>query len=370
MAVRKDSIDKGFLGIVTLLLVVGLVILTSASSAFSEKKLGSPYEFLWRQLLLGVGAGMVFFLIALRIPIRLLKKGAPLILLLAIGLVALVFMPALGGKVKGAHRWIYIGSYSFQPSEVLKFAYIVYLAAWMSARRKQLESFSQGFLPFLVLTIIAGFLILLEPDLGTLGVMTITGLALFMFGGGQPAHMLVAAILGLLLVGAVSISGYRQDRLSVFIDYWRGKDINTLEEGYQFNQGLIAIGSGGFFGKGLGLSRQKFQYLPEAHNDAIFAIVAEELGFVGVIGLFVGFIVFCLRGMMIASRAKDSFSAFLAAGLTLLIVVQVCVNIAALSGLVPITGVPLPFLSYGGSALAILLFEMGVLFNISRTRLV
>lgn len=368
MAVKHASIDKGFLGIVMLLLVVGLVILTSASSAFSEKKLGSPYEFLWRQLVLGVGTGMIFFFVALRIPIHLLKRHTFFLLFFTMLLVLLVFVPALGGKVKGAYRWIYVGAYSFQPSEILKFGYIVYLAAWMSAHHKQLKSFSQGLMPFLIITSASGFLLVLEPDLGTLGVITISGLALFAFGGGRLVHIAIAALLGVLLIISLSVSGYRQDRLSVFIDYWKGNDINTLAEGYQFNQGLIAIGSGGFFGKGLGLSRQKFQYLPEAHNDAIFAIVAEELGFLGVTALFAGFIIFCIRGMMIAVRAKEPFAAFLAVGITLLVIVQVCINVAALLGLVPVTGVSLPFLSYGGSALAVLLFEMGILFNISRIR--
>ncbi|MEK7576569.1 MAG: putative lipid II flippase FtsW [Patescibacteria group bacterium] len=360
--------DKYFLSIILLILVAGLIALGSASGALSQKAYGTPYRFLWKQLVYGVGTGSILFFAAFFIPISLYKKYAAPILICSLLLLVLVFIPALGGaSLKGAARWIHVGPFSFQPSEVVKLALVIYLAAWMAAKKKDISTFMHGFLPFLIILGVISIFLINEPDIGTLGVVAVTSLALFFMGGGRAAQIFAGIILGIiLLLILVKIAGYRQDRITVFLNTWQGKEVNLQDEGYQINQALIAIGSGGFMGKGLGMSRQKFSYLPEPAGDAIFAVVAEEFGFFGsviVLGLFFAFFV---HGMMISARAKDHFSQLLAGGIIFLVVVQVIINIGALSGLLPLTGIPLPFISYGGTALAFLLFEMGIVLQISK----
>jgi cell division protein FtsW len=364
----KKRIDIYFVWIVFFLLITGLIALGSASAGISQKCCGTPYWYLWKQLIFGVGAGALLFAAALLIPVSFYKNYAPLLLIASIFLLLCVFIPAFGGtSLKGAARWIHIGSFSFQPSEFVKLALVIYLAAWMTAKKKEVSSFTLGFLPFIIIVGIVSIFLIKEPDVGTLGVITFTALALFFIGGGKPGQILFAIVLGLIvLIALVKISGYRQDRITVFLNTWLGKDVNLLSEGYQFDQSLIAIGSGGFFGRGLGLSRQKFLYLPEPAGDAIFAIYAEEFGFFGSMVLFALFMAFCIRGMMIASRAKDLFSQLLAGGIILLVATQVFINVGALIGLLPLTGIPLPFVSYGGTALAFLLFEMGIIVKISK----
>lgn len=363
--------DKYFLTIIILILFVGLIALGSASGALSQKSYGTPYRFLWKQLFYGVGTGSILFFAAFFIPVSLYKKYAAPILIASLFLITLVFIPALGGvSLKGASRWIHIGSISFQPSEAVKLAVVIYLAAWMTAKKKEVPSFLFGFLPFLVIIGIVSIFLISEPDVGTLGVVAIASLALFFMGGGKPTQIFLAILLGIsVLFILVKFEGYRQDRITVFLHSWQGKNVNLQDEGYQINQALIAIGSGGFFGKGLGMSRQKFAYLPEPAGDAVFAVVAEEFGFFGSIIMLGLFFAFFIRGMMISARAKDHFSQLLAGGIILLVIVQVVINIGALSGLLPLTGIPLPFISYGGTALAFLLFEMGIVSQISKNKL-
>lgn len=360
--------DVYFLWSVFLLLAAGLLALASASAGLSENKYGTPYYFLTRQLLFGVGGGLILFLIALRIPISFYKTYAPHLLIGSIFLLLVVFIPTLGGTtIKGAARWIQLGPLSFQPSELLKLTLVMYLAAWMTAKKKEISSFSLGLIPFLVIVGIVSVFLIKEPDIGTLGVIALTSLGLFFVGGGRPGQIFFAVFLGVFfLFILIQFAGYRQDRLTVFINTWVGKEVNTQNEGYQYNQALIAIGSGGFFGKGLGLSMQKFLYLPEPAGDAVFAIFAEEFGFFGSSILFFLFLAFFIRGMLIAGHEKDHFAQLFACGIMLLVMVQVIVNIGALTGLLPLTGIPLPFVSYGGSALALLLFEMGIMVRISK----
>lgn len=363
MIAKKSGIDKPLFFIILGLLVVGLMVLTSASSAIAQKKSGTPYYFLWRQLGFGVGVGTLLFLAALRIPIAFYRKYAHIILIASLLLLLLVFIPPFGAKTKGAYRWIYVGPFSFQPSEVVKLSIVVYLSAWLAARRKEIASITLGFLPFLVITGFVGLFLILEPDIGTLGVLLLTALGLFFLGGGRIGQIAFAVVLGLFLIFLlVRFGGYRQDRIMVFLNP-RADIQNT---GYQLDQALIAIGSGGFLGRGLGLSRQKFYYLPEPAGDAVFAVYVEEFGFVGSIAMLALFFAFLVRGMLISAGAKDYFSQLLGAGITLLVIVQVAINVGALSGIIPLTGIPLPFISYGGSALAFLLFEMGILLQISR----
>lgn len=354
--------DKQLVGLIACLIVIGFIMLASASVALSEKERGYAYYYLYRQALLGLGLGSIFMATALRLPMTFWKKWAPLLFAGGLMLLVLVLIPPFGHKVNGARRWIYLGSASFQPSEFAKIFFVLYLASWMSGHKKDLHHITRGFVPFLGITGAMCGLILLQPNMSTMGITALTGLGMYFLGGGRLRHIMLAGLIGILAFGILVASGYRRDRVMTFLN----PHTDQTNSGYQIKQSLIAIGSGGFFGRGLGLSRQKFQYLPEPAGDAIFAILAEELGLLGaasVLGIFFWLII---RGMMVAAHAKDMFSQLVASGIVLLVAIQVVVNVGALSGIMPLTGIPLPFISYGGTALAVLLFEMGLLLQISR----
>lgn len=365
MKASRATIDRTMLLIIGLLLVIGFITLTSASFNVSEHRFGTPYYYVKKQILQGLGLGLILFWLGLKIPVDYYKKYAPYLLIGSLFLTVLVFIRGIGITSGGAARWIGVGPFSFQPSEVLKISFVMYLAAWLAARKKALARFDEGFIPFLIITGVGSFFLILEPDIGTLGVITLTSLLLYAAGGGKRKHIFLAIVLGLIALGIfVFAEDYRRERLLAFFH----PEVDPQDTSWHINQALIAIGSGGLFGQGVGLSRQKFQYLPEPASDAIFAVYAEEAGFLGTLFLLALFMAFLLRGMMIAARAKDYFSQLLGVGITLLVIVQVIINIAAISGLFLLTGIPLPFLSFGGTALAFLLFEMGVLLRISRGR--
>lgn len=358
--------DRVLFGVIGFLVIFGLLILTSASIGHSIKKFGNPYSSLVHQLIFGVGVGVFLFWAGLRIPISLYKRFAPHLLVISIALLLLMFVSKIGFSTGNATRWIRIGPLSFQPSELLKLAVVVYLAAWMHSRRKEISSFTLGFIPFLLITGIVSIFLYREPDIGTLGVIALTSLGIFLLGGGRASQTAMAVLLGLVILGIIIMAEpYRRDRFFIFLN----PDAEIQGRGYQINQARIAIGSGGLFGRGLGLSRQKYSYLPEPMGDAVFAVYAEEFGFIGITVLLSAFFFFFIRGMMVAARTHDSFARLLAAGITLLVISQVVINVGALSGVIPLTGIPLPFVSYGGTALAFLLFEMGILLNISKRKI-
>jgi len=359
------GVDKTLFWTIAFLLLAGLITLGSASVPISIKHFGHAYYYLLRQIILGVGVGGILFYLGLRAPLALFQKYAFVILVAAMFLVALVFVPGIGFSAGGARRWILIGPLSFQPSEMLKFAFVLYLSAWLQAKQKNVGDAWLGLAPFLLMVSLVGSLLVAEPDFGTLGVLIFTSFALFFIGGGKTKQIVIAGIAGFLLLGSIIAAvPYARARVQTFLN----PDADTSGSGYQVTQARIAIGSGGFFGRGLGLSRQKFYYLPEPAGDAVFAVYSEEFGFVGVLVLIGAFFLLFLRGMVSAARAKTQFARFLAAGLTLLVIMQTTINMGALSGLIPLTGIPLPFLSYGGTALAFLLFEMGILLRISSVK--
>lgn len=357
------SLDKPLLAITFILLASGLVILGSASIAISQKDFGTISYYTLRQLAFGACVGIAAFLITYRIPYRYWKKLAVPLMILSFGLLAAVFVPELSYSWGGARRWLHLGIFSFQPSEILKFAFVAYLAAWLDARRKEVGSVSYGMIPFAIMLGIIGIFLIMQPDLGTLGIIVLTAGVLYLLGGGKISQMGMLFIFGLALFYLlVQIAPYRLNRVLVFLN----PDLEPQGIGYQINQAFIAIGSGGFFGRGFGQSIQKYHYLPEPMGDSIFAIFAEELGFIGVFLLIAGFLFFYWRAMLIAHRAPDMFGKLLAAGISTSIIIQVFVNMAAISGLVPLTGVALPFISYGSTSLAITLASVGVLLNISK----
>ncbi len=360
---RRKNYDKIFLGIVGILILMGIFILASASLGLLNRKGAGFLNVVSKQIVLGVGVGVILFLITSQISYKNWKKYATPIFIFSFFVTILVFQSYLGFRHGGARRWLSLGPISFQPSEFLKFGFIVYLASWISSHKKQITSFTYGFIPFLIITGFVALLLIMEPDLGTMGVVAITSLAMFFIGGGKLGHVAIAVFLGFALLGAlIFIKPHAMSRMQVFLN----PSSDTQGIGYQLNQSMIAVGSGGSFGRGFGMSIQKFNYLPEPIGDSIFAVFAEEFGFAGGLFLLAFFIIFTGRGLLISSRAPDSFAGLLASGIVILIISQSFINIASMVGLLPLTGLPLIFISQGGSAMAITLAEIGILLNISK----
>lgn len=356
--------DKILLGSIFGLIVFGLMMIASAGVIYSQTRFGDQYYFFRRQLIWGILPGMVLFYFLQRINYHFWKKTAVILFLTSLILLVLVFVPSFGIKTYGASRWLQLGPLSFQPSEMLKFSIILYLALWLEAKGiRRTKDFFEGLMPFLAVLGIVGFLLVKQPDLGTLGVIISTSLAIFFAAGAKIRHLLAMVLSGFLsLLALIKMEPYRFDRLLTFLD----PKSDPQGIGYHINQALIAIGSGGIFGIGLGRSRQKFNYLPEPAGDSIFAIIGEELGLIGVFVLVSLFVVLALRGFKIAKNAPDEFGKLTAVGITSWIIFQAFINIGSITAIIPLTGVPLPFISYGGTSIVFLLAASGILLNISK----
>jgi len=349
------------------LIIFGLVMLFSASLVAGYLRSGNSLYFINHQLM-GLLLGIPAFVIFSRIDYHLWRKYALYFLLGSIVLLLLVFIPGLSANYGKAHNWINILGFSLQPSEFVKISFLLYLAAWLEVKQNKLEDFSHGMGPFIVILGIIGGLMLLQPDLGTLSIIFATSLIVYFVAGGKWRHVVVAVLLAVIcLVALVNIKSNKMDR----IECYKHPEVSADDKCYQTNQALIAIGSGGFWGRGLGESRQKFMYLPEVWSDSIFAVVAEELGFVGSIFLLsLYFYLFC-RGWTIAKKAPDLYGRILAVGIVSWIIVQTILNIGGTMNFIPMTGVPLPFVSSGGSSVLSIMAAVGILSNISRqTRMV
>lgn len=354
---------KAIFAVTLLLLIFGLVVLSSAGIVEGQKKFGSSYYYLTHQLLYGVLPGLGLMFLFSKIDYKFWKKMSLLVLFGALILMILIFMPKFGYGLKGATRWLSLGGFSFQPSEILKLSLIIYLAAWFGNRDERIKNWSYGTAPFLIVLSFVGILLLLQPDIGTLIVVTVISAAIYFFAGSPIKHFLIIGLLIIVAVAALVVfEPYRFDRLKTYFD----PSIDPKGISYQVNQSLISIGSGGMFGVGFGKSTQKFGFLPEVINDSIFAVVAEELGFVGAALLLALFIFFALLLVWTANNISDKFGKLIVMGMASWIVGQAFINIAAISGLLPLTGIPLPFVSYGGTAMMVLLAGMGIVLNIAK----
>lgn len=364
-APRASAPDAVFLVLLGVLVVFGLVMLTSASSDLGAAQRGSSSYYIVHQLLLGLVPGVVGFLVGLFLYYRHWERFATPLLIVSIILLLLVFSP-IGFSAKGGSRWLSIGTYTFQPSELLKLTFFIYLAAWISRNTARGRSLTEGFLPFLALVGGAMLLLVFQPAT-TVALLIFTASLLMYFTGGARFSFLVAmvliACLGVSLL--IAFTPYRMQRVLSFLNPTE----DLLGTGYQRNQAEIAIGSGSITGVGFGQSEAKLHYLPEPLGDSIFAIIAEELGFIGATLFILVFLVFVWRGLYIARRAADGFGRLLATSFICIIGLQAFVNIGAISGVLPLTGVPLPFVSYGGTALTVFLTMGGIVANISRYRL-
>jgi len=347
-----------------LLVVIGVACLSSASAVVSYQKFGSSYYYIVHQLLFGLIPGGILCYVMSRLDYHIWARYAPIFLIASIVLLMLVFVPGIGFAYGGAHRWIHIGSFLFQPSEVVKLTFLLYLATWLSRRgTKNVQDFAYGFLPFIVVTGLVALLVIIQPDVGTMAVIGAIAFVMYIMGGAAVSHiwLAVGGAAGLFLL-LISTASYRLRRFMTFLH----PEIDPLGVGYHINQALLAVGSGGLFGRGFGHSRQKFAYLPEVTGDSIFAIIAEEMGFFFAVFLIGLFVFLALRGLSIAKKAPDDFGKLIAIGITTWIIFQALINIAAMLSLLPLTGIPLPFISYGGSALFVSLTAVGILINISR----
>ncbi|MCL5113753.1 MAG: putative lipid II flippase FtsW [Patescibacteria group bacterium] len=349
-------LDIILLASVVFLTLFGLFMIYDASSFVAFRDFGDKYHYIKSQAF-WVGLGFLFLILFSFFDYHKLYNLSLPIFIVALILLTLVFVPGIGLYILGAHRWISLRFFIIQPAEFVKLALAIYLASWLSAREKG------RFIAFLLLLVLVVILVMLEPDMGTAIVILTEALAVYFLSGGNVSYF---AILSPIILAAgfflIKLSPYRYKRFEAFLNI--NQPIQTSS--YHVKQILIALGSGGLFGVGLSNSLQKYAYLPETTTDSIFAIIAEELGFVGGVFLIVLFAVIVWRGFYIAMRAKDNFGKLLGGGIITFLGVQMIINLASQTVLLPLTGIPLPFISYGGSALIVDLSAVGILLNISK----
>ena len=355
---------------VLVLLAMGIIMVLSASAPSSLASTDSSYTYVSKQFAFAVVGLIVMFTMS-KIDYRFLKKYYWIIYHISWIILLLVLVPGLGRSVNGATRWVDLKILQFQPSELTKTGLIIFYAGYLSDHKSELTDLKKGFIkPLMFVALPVGILFVVQNHMSVSLIICIVTITMMMMAGCRMSHFVNAGVLGVSgLAGAFGLlqmsgkGGFRLDRISTFFDPWS----DSLGTGYQMVQSLYAIGSGGFFGVGLGNSKQKYLYIPEPHNDFIFAILAEELGFIGCAFVIALFAVFVWRGILIAMKSQDMFGSLLAVGITTLIGAQAIINIAVVTASIPTTGMALPFFSYGGTALLILLFNVGILLNISRS---
>ena len=354
--------DLLLIGVTALLLLGGLLVIASASGPLAARYHGSSLILL-RNHLIHLSVGLLGLWVAMHIPYNRWQQWAPVALLAIFALLILVLIPGVGHQVSGARRWLRLGVFNFQPSELLKLVLVVYVASYLNRKPGLVAQFFRGVLPNLAVMGVFSVLVVLQPDFGTMVVIALTLLLMIFVGGGKPGHIL-ASLLGFCAIGGwlVLSQSYRMRRIFAFLDPWSDR----LDSGFQIIQSYLALGSGGWFGVGLGDSREKQFFLPDAHTDFIFSILGEELGLVGVLTAMALFALFLWRGYRISFMAGEDFGRYLAYGITSLFALQILLNMAVVMGMIPTKGLPLPFISYGGSSLVTSLFMVGVLLNVGR----
>jgi cell division protein FtsW len=338
-------------------------MLTSASQVMGLDKFQDPYYYLKHQLFFGLLPGIALLIIFSNLKFSFWKKIAIPLFAGSIILLILVLIPQLSYGYAGAKRWLYLSFFSIQPSEIIKLSLIIFLAAWFSQKKGEMKNFHHTVLPFIMYLGIISLLIAFEPDIGTLSVIIVIALALYWTAGAKLAHIAGIVLIGILTMGLlIKAAPYRVARITAFFS----PEADTQGISYQINQSLLAIGSGGLFGLGLGQSKQKYQYLPEVVGDSVFAVIAEELGFI-ITSLFIFlYLYFALNAFRIAEKSHDNFAKYTAVGIATWLTYQALVNMGAMVKITPLTGLPLPFISYGSSAMITSLAAIGILINISK----
>lgn len=360
---RSHAPDYGLLTTVLVLLIVGLIFVYSSSYVMADLEFGDPNHFIKRQFMFAI-LGLIALVITMQIDYRYLRRLSPLLMLGALLALGAVLVPGVGVESNGALRWIQIGPLPpLQPSEFAKLAVLIYMAAWLASRGEQLHDFSLGVLPFVGMVGLVAALVMLEPDLGTTVMIGIITGTLFFIAGARLVHVLALAGSGVFAATLLILTGgYRMDRILSFTS----AESDPTGVGFQTLQLLVAFGSGGVWGLGLGTSRQKFFYVPGSHTDGVLAIIGEEIGFVGVLVVLGLFLVLFWRAWVIMRRAPDLFGSLIAAGVLAWFAFQLLINVGGVTRLIPLTGIPLPFLSAGGSSLLVSLTAIGLLLSVSR----
>ncbi len=362
---HKLKVDIPFLISIFVLVIAGYLIFTSASLGLLSKQPEKYANVAFNQTVFGLILGGIACFVATKIDYKNYRKYAFYLFIASIVVTLFVFIPGLGVSHGGAHRWIRVGLLSFQPSEFLKIGFIMYFSAWLASVKDKADTFKYGFLPFAVIMGIVGLVLLLQPDTDTFMITVFSGIAMYLSGGGRWKYIFLIGIIGVIGLTALAFTRpYVMSRITTFIN----PEKNSQGSGYQIQQSLIAIGSGGMFGRGFGQSIQKFNVLPEPIGDSIFAVASEEFGFVGAISIIILFIFFTLRGLKIAGQVPDTFGRLMVVGIVILIVSQAFVNIGAMVGVLPLSGITLPFISHGGTALFMTLAEVGIVLNISKNK--
>lgn len=359
---NKKPFDFWIFASVILLLSLGTIMVFSSSYYFSVKQAGNSFMLLIPQLEYMI-LSIAVLIVTMNFDYRKWGKLSPLILMVSIGLLILVLIPGVGQNRNGAQRWLGVGNKTIQPSELAKIAIIMFLSFSLSKRKEVLQLFWKGLVPYLLLIGFIAGLVIIEPHLSGTLIIVITAVVILFCAGAKISHFVVMAapaVVGVTV--AILLEPYRLDRLKAWLHPFE----HQMDEGWQTVQSLLAIGSGGLFGRGLGQSMQKYLYIPEPYNDYIFAVLAEELGYVGALFVMLLFLVFIWRGIKVAMNAPDMFGSLMAIGITALIGLQFLFNVAVVTNSIPSTGISLPFFSYGGTSLIFLMFGVGVLLNISR----
>lgn len=358
-----ERVDKTLLTVTIILLLFGLVIFGSAALGVLASNEAKFYAVIKTQLVYALLGGSIALFIGSLIPYTFYKKYAYYLFFGALFVTTLVFVPGLSRYHGGAHRWIDLGPFSLQPSEMLKFAFVAAVAAWCTAHRNRFKDLKFGLYPYLGAAAAVSLVMLAQPDFGTYMVIIASSFATYFVGGARKKHiytLIAAGLVGVVLL--ISFRPYMLERVKTYFD----KTNDPRGSSWQLNQALIAIGGGGLTGRGLGQSVQKFNYLPEQIGDSVFAVLGEELGFLGVVILIVLYGIVGIRGYVISKTAGDQFGRLLAIGIVTIILMQASLNVCSMLGIFPLTGVPLPLVSHGGTALMVVLFELGVLLNISK----
>ena len=365
MAARLGKINKLFLFWTIILVVGGFFIFMSASLGELVKNEVKFSNVAFNQVFYGLFLGSIACLFFARIDYHVWKKYSLIFFIGSALLTLLVFVPGIGIEHGGAKRWIDLGFIpSFQPAEFLKIAFIMYFAAWLSGLKEKVATFSWGLLPFLAFAGILGAVFLTQPDTDTFAVIIFAAISMYIAAGAKWRHIGAIVLAGIAVIAFLYLTRpYIKQRIEVMLN----PSANNQTSGYQLNQSLIAVGSGQVWGRGFGQSIQKFNYLPEPIGDSVFAVAAEEFGFVGAFIIIALFIMFSLEGLKISSKSKDDFGRLMSLGIVILIVSQALINIGGMIGVLPLTGIPLPFVSHGGTALFITLIEAGIVMNISRS---
>lgn len=369
---ERNRIDLPLL-ITTLLLVgLGAIMIYSASFVVAEELFQGESSFFLKRHLVRVALGIAILILFANLDYRRMRKWALIMMAISILCLLLIYVPGLGLTIRGATRTLKLWIINFQPAEGMKIAMVLFLAHWLDKSQHVIQKFVPGLLPGLIVIGVTFMLIALQPDFGTAIALAITSAVMLFIGRARMSHLVGVAALAVPFVGVkIYLSAHSRQRVMAYIDRFFGdaaeQTINVQGPDYQLQQSLIGLGTGGFFGTGLGQSHQKFLFLPDPHTDFVFAVIGEELGFFGAIFVLGLFLVLAWRGIRIATDAPDAYGFFLASGLTTLISLHVLLNIGVVTGLLPTTGLPLPFMSYGGTWLLFCMMSVGILLNISRS---